>query len=71
MSHLKYQNIDQKDGYMDYSFFDDELQMINASPLNLANRFQCETNKNECIPRLYLSDNIKDCEDGSDENLHY
>ncbi|CAF1371230.1 unnamed protein product, partial [Adineta steineri] len=49
----------------------DELEERDTCVLNLANRFQCQTDKAECIPRLYLSDGFNDCKDGSDESLFF
>jgi len=59
------------DGYKDCLYYNDEVEQRNVCALNLANRFQCKTGKKECIPRLLLSDSIKDCTDGSDENAFY
>ncbi|CAF0927239.1 unnamed protein product [Adineta ricciae] len=59
------------DGYVDCYMGIDEYQERDTCALNLANRFQCQTDKTQCIPRLFLSDGIEDCMDGSDENSLY
>jgi hypothetical protein len=55
-----------KDGFIDCYMGDDE-DYLNICDLNLLNKFQCLSNKNECIHRNMLLDSIFDCSDGSDE----
>ena len=41
-----------------------------ALDCNLTSEFQC-AHENRCILRERVNDNIDDCSDGSDENLHF
>jgi hypothetical protein len=59
------------DGYRDCYDSNDEMKDRNICQLNLANRFQCKTSQTECIPRLFLMDEIQDCTDKSDESSFY
>ena len=45
----------------------DEDEALNC---NLTSEFQC-AHGYRCIPREMVNDNINDCSDGSDENLHF
>ncbi|CAF1659968.1 unnamed protein product [Rotaria magnacalcarata] len=57
-----------RDDYEDCDFGIDENQQLDTCSLKLVNRFQFQT---ECIPRLYLSDSVQDCNDDSDESFFY
>jgi hypothetical protein len=60
------------DGYVDCAHGHDEASKPNICALNLPNRFQCVTDEPpRCIPRVFISDYVKNCNDGSDENKFY
>jgi hypothetical protein len=56
------------DGYIDCINGQDETPEIDSCALGLANRFQCKTTINRCIPRVLLCNDIINClNDTSDE----
>ena len=59
------------DGSKDCPSSIDESLEHDTCSLKLANRFQCQSSRTQCIPRLFLADLINDCKDQSDEDLFY